>query len=197
LHNNDFDLAAISAISNPTQEECVMGKRRDGLAAKRERQGDSREAANRLDELERRCAAITASALPPPTAGPPMAMTGAVMPVSSADPLRDLNRLLAIDDEITGVLDTLDRRTSRRRGVARWWVLLATVRGVEWQTPIQSSADVRRPEWLNNWADYWGRDEELPLLTAEDGRRMLRLLHEVVEANQANTTNTPTQKVNK
>lgn len=154
-----------------------MGKRRDGLAAKRERQGDSREAANRLDELERRCAAITASAAPPP-----MAMTGAVMPVSSADPLRELNRLLAIDDEITGVLDTLDRRTSRRRGVARWWVLLATVRGDQWQTPIQSSADVRRPEWLNNWAQYWGRSEDLPPLTAEDGRRMLRLLHEVVEA---------------
>ncbi len=166
-----------------------MGKRRDGLAAKRERQGDSREAANRLDELERRCAAITASAAPPPTAGPPMAMTGAVMPPSSSDPLRELNRLLTLDDQITGVLDTLDRRTSRRRGVARWWVLLATVRGVEWQTPIQSSADVRRPEWLNHWAEYWGRSEDLPLLTAEDGRRMLRLMHEAVEAaDQTNTT---------
>jgi len=164
-----------------------MSKRKDGLALKRETQGDAMQAANRLDVLERRCAAITASALSPP------AMTGAVMPVSSADPLRELNRLLALDDEITGVLDTLDRRTSRRRGVARWWVLLATVRGVEWQTPIQSSADVRRPEWLNNWADYWGRDEELPLLTAEDGRRMLRLMHEAVEAN---TTNTTAQKEN-
>lgn len=170
-----------------------MGKRRDGLAAKRERQGDAVVAANRLDALEQRCAAITASAAPPPTAGPPMAMTGVVMPPSSSDPLRELNRLLALDDRITGVLDTLDRRTSRRRGVARWWVLLATVRGDQWQTPIQSSADVRRPEWLNNWAQYWGRDEELPLLTAEDGRRMLRLMHEAVEAN---TTNTTTQKEN-
>ncbi len=154
-----------------------MGKRRDGLALKEsQRHVDGGQAADRLDALEKRCAAITASALPPPP---------------SADPIRSLNELLAIDDEITGVQDTLDRRTSRRRGVARWWVLLATVRGVEWQTPIQSSADVRRPEWLNNWADYWGRDEELPLLTAEDGRRMLRLMHEAVEAaDQTNTTST-------
>lgn len=166
-----------------------MGKRRDGLALKEsQRHVDSREAADRLDALERRCDAITASAAPPP-----MAMTGAVMPPSSSDPLRELNRLLALDDQITGVLDTLDRRTSRRRGVARWWVLLATARGDEWQTPLQSSADIRRPEWLNNWAQYWGRDEELPLLTAEDGRRMLRLMHEAVEAN---TTNTTTQKEN-
>jgi len=159
-----------------------MSKRKDGLALKEgQRHVDSREAANRLDALEKRCAAITASAAPPP------------MPVSSADPLRELNRLLALDDQITGVQDTLDRRTSRRRGVARWWVLLATARGDEWQTPLQSSADVRRPEWLNNWAQYWGRDEELPLLTAEDGRRMLRLMHEAVEAN---TTNTTAQKEN-
>jgi hypothetical protein len=32
-------------------------------------------------------------------------------------------------------------------------------------------------------ANCWGRDPGLPPLTAEDGRTALRLMHEVVEAN--------------
>ncbi len=104
---------------------------------------------------------------------------------TAAEPLRELNDLLRLNGRVVGVEDRLSKRTSRRVGVARWYL---TVRPVQeaadpWRIPVQSSADLRNTGYLNRWADCWGRDDSLPPLTAEDGRTALRLMHEVVEAN--------------
>jgi len=105
--------------------------------------------------------------------------------VTNTNPLQELNDLLRLNGNIVGVDDRLSKRTSRRVGAARWYL---TVRPVQeaadpWRIPIQSSADLRNTGYLNRWADCWGRDDSLPPLTAEDGRTALRLMHEVVEAN--------------
>jgi len=105
---------------------------------------------------------------------------------TAAEPLRKLNDLLRLNGRVVGVDDRLSKRTSRRVGVARWYL---TVRppvpeaADPWRIPIQASADLRNTGFLNRWADCWGRDDSLPPLTAEDGRTALRLMHEVVEAN--------------
>jgi len=106
--------------------------------------------------------------------------------VTNTNPLAELNELLRLDGRVVGVEDRLNRRTSRRVGVARWYL---TVRPVPeaaepWRIPIQSSADLRNTGYLKRWADCWGRDDSLQPLTAEDGRTALRLMHEVVEANE-------------
>lgn len=105
--------------------------------------------------------------------------------MTNTDPLAELNDLLRLSGRVVRVEDRLDQRTSRRVGVARWYL---TVRRVPeaadpWRIPIQSSADLRNTGYLNRWADCWGRDPRLPLLAAEDGRRALKLMHEAVEAN--------------
>jgi len=104
---------------------------------------------------------------------------------TAAEPLRELNELLRLNGRVVGVDDRLSKWTSRRVGVARWYL---TVRPVQeaadpWRIPVQSSADLRNTGYLNRWAGCWGRDDSLPPLTAEDGRTALRLMHEVVEAN--------------
>ncbi len=106
---------------------------------------------------------------------------------TAAEPLAELNDLLRLSGRVVRVEDRLSKQTSRRVGIARWYL---TVRPVPeaadpWRIPVQSSADLRNTGYLNRWADCWGRDPGLPLLTAEDGRTALRLMHEVVEAWQA------------
>jgi hypothetical protein len=49
---------------------------------------------------------------------------------------------------------------------------------------LRSSDDVREPSRLNQVARSMGRDHRLPPLTAADGRRALRLMHESVEERQ-------------
>jgi len=112
--------------------------------------------------------------------------------VTNTDPLAELNDLLRLSGRVVGVDDRLSKRTSRRVGIARWYM---TVRPVPeaadpWRIPIQSSADLRNTGYLNRWADCWGRDDSRPPLTAEDGRTALRLMHEVVEANDMKKTST-------
>jgi len=106
--------------------------------------------------------------------------------VTNTNPLAELNELLRLDGRVVGVEDRLNRRTSRRVGVARWYLTVRPA-GVEaadpWRIPVQASADLRNTGYLNRWAGCWGRDPGLRPLTAEDGRTALRLMHEVVEAN--------------
>ncbi len=104
---------------------------------------------------------------------------------TAAEPLAELNDLLRLSGRIVRVEDRLSKRTSRRVGAARWYL---TVRPVPeaaepWRIPVQASADLRNTGFLNRWAVCWGRDDSLLPLTAEDGRTALRLMHEVVEAN--------------
>jgi len=117
--------------------------------------------------------------------------------VTNTNPLAELNDLLRLSGRVVRVEDRLSKRTSRRVGVARWYL---TVRppvpeaADPWRIPVQSSADLRNTGYLNRWADCWGRDDSLVPLTAEDGRTALRLMHEVVEGWQAvnNRNNTGT-----
>ncbi len=117
--------------------------------------------------------------------------------MTNTNPLAELNELLRLSGRIVRVEDRLNQRTSRRVGIARWYL---TVRppvpeaADPWRIPIQASADLRNTGHLNRWADCWGRDDSLLPLTAEDGRTALRLMHEVVEAWQAvnNRNNTGT-----
>jgi hypothetical protein len=108
------------------------------------------------------------------------------------DALRELNALLALDDQIIGVMDNLNPRTCRKVGAWRWWLTLEMPSGEVWRAPINSSAYVRDLAWLRRWAKYWGRSSSLPALTSVDARTALRLMHEVVESNEANNTNTNT-----
>jgi len=107
--------------------------------------------------------------------------------MTNTNPLAELNELLRLSGRVVRVEDQLSKRTSRRVGAARWYL---TVRppvpeaADPWRIPIQASADLRNAGYLNRWADCWGRDDSLPPLTAEDGRTALRLMHEVVEANE-------------
>jgi hypothetical protein len=105
------------------------------------------------------------------------------------DALRELNALLALDDQIIGVEDRLNHRTSRKVGAWRWYLTLMQPSGEEWRCPIHSSAYVRDLAWLRRWAKYWGRSNSLPVLTSVDARTALRLMHEVVEANEAHEAN--------
>lgn len=62
----------------------------------------------------------------------------------------------------------------------RWWVISQSD---ERAPRMASSADLRAPAELNRLANAWGRPASAPRLTARDGRRLLRLLHEHVEDN--------------
>jgi len=110
--------------------------------------------------------------------------------VTNTDPLAELNELLRLSGRVVGVEDRLSKRTSRRVGIARWYL---TVRppvpeaADPWRIPIQSSADLRNTGHLNRWADCWGRDPGLRPLTAEDGRTALRLMHEHIESTTKST----------
>lgn len=108
------------------------------------------------------------------------------------DALRELNKLLALDDKIIGVMDNLNPKTCRKVGAWRWWLTLEMPSGEVWRAPIYSSAHIRDLTWLRRWARYWGRSATLPALTSVDARTALRLMHEIVEANEtsANTNTT-------
>lgn len=112
------------------------------------------------------------------------------------DALRELNALLALDDQIIAVEDNFNRRTSRKVGAWRWYLTLVPAHGEQWRSPIYSSAYMRDTTWLRRWARYWGRSESLPRLTAADARTALRLMHEVVEANEASNINTTEEIAN-
>lgn len=43
--------------------------------------------------------------------------------------------------------------------------------------------------WLNEAALIWGRPPGMPQLTAEDGRTIIRLLHEVIETKREGNKN--------
>lgn len=170
-----------------------MGKRRLSLAVKQRAQQLFPEVA------AERLAAITASAGPQPRrrratsdatsrtqrpAGEGVSADNGRPCGSSTDPLTELNQLLALPGQIVAVIDYLNPRTSRRMPgrIARWVfdVQLPDHRG-EWTLLAQDSAILRNPRDFNRWAQWWGRDKELPRLTADDGRRALRLMHEVSE----------------
>jgi hypothetical protein len=119
-------------------------------------------------------------------------VTGAMGERDAQDALRKLNKLLALDDKIVGVEDHLNPRTCRKMGAWRWVLTLEMPSGGTWRAPINSSAYVRDLAWLRRWAKYWGRSATLPVLTAVDARTALRLMHEIVEANEVNTNTTNT-----
>jgi hypothetical protein len=99
--------------------------------------------------------------------------------------LQKLNALLALDDQIVGVEDHLNPKTCRKSGAWRWVLTLQMPSGETWRAPINSSAYVRDLAWLRRWARYWGRSASLPVLTSVNARTALRLMHEIVEANEA------------
>jgi hypothetical protein len=105
-------------------------------------------------------------------------------------PLEELSLLLGV--EVTRVQRDEPPRTSRAGGRTvyeqdvitgqnkrqGWWVKVAGTPGY-FQLP--SSDEFRRPATLIRWAGWWGRNPSLPLLTSKDGRRALRLMHELTE----------------
>lgn len=94
---------------------------------------------------------------------------------SSADLLAALSAVLGVD-VIAVEVDTT------RDGHRTWWLLFA-VQPRLWSRPVHSR-ELRNPRSLNRLVFAWGRhDPTLPPLTAEDGRTALRLMHEVVKAN--------------
>lgn len=46
------------------------------------------------------------------------------------------------------------------------------------------SRELRSPRRLTGWAVMYGRDRSLPALSREDGRRVVRLLHRVADAEE-------------
>jgi hypothetical protein len=104
-------------------------------------------------------------------------------------PLEELSALLGV--EVIRVQRGERPRTSRidgrtvveqdifgRNKRQCWWVRVAGKRG-DFQLP--SSDEFRNPGLLNQWLGWWGRDPSLPPLTSKDGRRALRLMHEITE----------------
>lgn len=59
-----------------------------------------------------------------------------------------------------------------------WWLVFAVDR-----VPV-NSRELRNPTSLNRHAWWWGRSFELPPFTNEDGRCVLRLMHEHMESKQ-------------
>jgi len=120
--------------------------------------------------------------------------------VTNSNPLAELNDLLRLNGRVVRVEDRFERRKSRPTGVGRWRLDVESPptdrmpQGQVLKAVVQDSALMRRPGELNGWAQWWGRDPGLPLLTAEDGRRALRLMHEAFEAWEAvnNRNNTGT-----
>ena len=98
---------------------------------------------------------------------------------SSADLLAALSAVLGVD-VIAVEVDTT------RDGHRTWWLLFA-VQPRLWSRPVHSR-ELRNPRSLNRLVFAWGRhDPTLPPLTAEDGRRALRLMHEHIESTTKST----------
>ncbi|MFC5066193.1 hypothetical protein [Actinomycetospora atypica] len=115
----------------------------------------------------RRRAALTAESLKQPRKSKP-------------EVLAELSKLLGVD--VVDVEDRLNPRTSRKERSHRWVFLVRSPEGDTWTPGVPDSSWLRRPDDLNRIARWGGRDPELPALDANDGRRVLRLMHEVVEA---------------
>lgn len=107
-------------------------------------------------------------------------ITGVVRP----EPLRELSLLLGIDvEDVRRGVRMKHRNGGRARGSEQpkvWFLITAPgLRGLSF-----TSDDLRRPDRLNELMTYRGRDPELRPLSKEDGRRALRLMHQVVESKQ-------------
>lgn len=104
-------------------------------------------------------------------------------PVSAPDALAELTELLGV--EVVDVQRVCVRRGGRPQPDPNAWRL--TIPGREWDDNPVLTRDFRA-EWSLNWrARILGRSPDLPPLTKEDGRRALRLMHEAVEANAADS----------
>lgn len=134
-----------------------MSKREQGLSHK-QGQCDPVESANRLDAL---AAAMARTRM------------------AAAGPLAELSALLGV--EVVDVLRGFSARYPAGPGYEQpkvWWLVRApNIRGAAF-----TSDDLRRAGRLNETATYWGRSLDAPRLTAQDGRSVIRLLHEVMEA---------------
>ncbi len=116
----------------------------------------------------------------------PEVITGVTRP----EPLRELSILLGVT-----VTDVHQCRVivggNPQPDLNAWRLQLPTAHygldgNGQWSHVVKSK-ELRSAWWLNRWARIWGRDPNLPELTKADGRRVLRLLHEVVEAKPADT----------
>lgn len=111
----------------------------------------------------------------------PQAITG-----SFRSPLRELSELLGVE-----VVDVERVRVivgGRPQPDPNAWRL--AISGREWDENPVLTRDFRK-EWSLNWrARILGRSPDLPLLTKEDGRKALRLMHEVIESKPEHDTTT-------
>lgn len=76
----------------------------------------------------------------------------------------------------------LVKRYSSERGQTSLVWALVRPPGDRWN--LVTSVDLRRENSLNEHALIWGRSPSLPRLTSEDGRRILRLMHEHIEQSE-------------
>ena len=58
---------------------------------------------------------------------------------------------------------------------------------LQWSKHVASSAVLRTPRSLNALARYLGRPVDAPELTGSDGRRLLSLMHHLVESTEGNS----------
>lgn len=108
----------------------------------------------------------------------PQAITG-----SFRSPLRELSELLGV--EVVDVQHVRVIRDGRPQPQPNAWQLALAGRELD-DWPVLTREF--RTEWsLNSRARILGRSPDLPELTRDDGRRALRLLHEVVEAQMTST----------
>ncbi|SDY15297.1 hypothetical protein SAMN05661080_02483 [Modestobacter sp. DSM 44400] len=96
---------------------------------------------------------------------------------SESDQLRQLSELLGVHVED---VELWESPTDGRR---RWYLVMTQDRR-QWAVPVHSR-EVRSPTALNALTRRWGRTRALPELTKADGRRALRLMHEITEAEAA------------
>lgn len=99
-------------------------------------------------------------------------------------PLSELSTLLGLP--VVGVRTLRVRIDGRAQPDANAWALLVACpeHGTRWTGHILTRR-LRDSWWLNATVHQLGRDPALPALTRVDGRRALRLMHEVIEAGTA------------
>lgn len=118
---------------------------------------------------------------------PASALTGVVRPT----PLRELSALLGV--EVVAVRRASVMRHPTGAGLEQpkaWHVVLGDGRRCR-----ASSREFRHMQHLNAMAAWCGRPVAMAALTSEDGRRALRLMHEVLEQDdhRASTSSTNTR----
>ncbi len=109
----------------------------------------------------------------------PQAITGVTRP----EPLRELSMLLGV--AVTDVRRARVYRGNPQPDDNAWRLTVAGREPDDW--PVLSR-QFRTPWWLNTLILRWGRDPNLPPLTARDGRRCLRLMHEHIESKTDTST---------